>query len=672
MAISSPGIGSNLDVNGIVSKLMSVEQQPVTLLDKKEASYQAKLSAYGSVQAAVSSFQTAVQGLNNLSKFQSTKASPGDSTVLTASSSSIATAGSYNIDVTTLAQSQKLVAAGQTSLTAAVGAGASTTLTFDFGTVSGGTFATGTYTGASFVSNGAGVKTVTIDSSNNSLAGIKDAINNANVGVTASIVNDGSTSPYRLVFASNTMGANNSIKLSVSGDATLTGLLSHDPANDTGQNLSESVTAQNAAFSVNGVAISKTSNSVSDVIQGVTFNLLKASSSTTLSVSQDTSSVTTSVNALATAYNSLNKTLADLTAYDPKTKTGGPLLGDSTVRTIQTQIRRALSTPLSNPSGSYSTLGQIGVSFQKDGSLAVDSSKLQTAINTNFGDIAGLFATNGKATDSLVSYTGSTANTKPGVYALSISQTATQGNALGTVDLTAAAPITITDGVDDALSMMVDGISISVKLGAGTYATADALATEVQSKINGVSALSSAGGSVAVSLVGGMMSITSNRYGSTSSVTGITGSAEPALMNSAVSTAGADVAGTLGIDSATGAGQKLTGTNGAADGLSVTVSGGITGSRGAVSYTQGYAYQLNLLTTSLLSSTGSITSRTSGVNASIADIGKRRETLNTRLAAVEARYRAQFTSLDTLISGMNTTSNFLTQQLASITANTKG
>ena len=670
MAISSPGIGSNLDVNGIVTKLMSVEQRPVTLLDKKEASYQAKVTALGSVQGAVSTFQSALQGLVSITKFQSTKATPADSTVVSASSSSIATSGSYTIDVTTLAQSQKLVAAGQTSVTAAIGSGAATTLSFDFGTISGGTFATGAYTGAGFTSNGAVVKSVTIDSSNNSLSGIKDAINNAKIGVTASIVNDGGVSPYRLVLSSDTMGKTGSVKLSVSGDAALSGLLSHDPANDTGQYMSESITAQHADFKVNGVPITKTSNSISDVIQGVTFNLLKASSSTTLSVSQDTASVVTSVNALASAYNDLNKTLAGLTAYDPKTKVAGPLLGDSAVRTVQTQIRRMLSTPLSNPSGAYSALGQIGVSFQKDGSLAVDASKLQSAISTNFKDIGGLFAASGKTSDSLVSYSSATANTKPGSYALSVSQLATQGNALGSAAL--AGPITITSGVDDGLSLTVDGNSVNVTLGAGTYATPDALALEVQSKINGVSALSSAGSSVAVTATGGVLSINSNRYGSTSNVTGIGGTAAPALMGTPVTTAGLDVAGTLGGSTATGSGQTLTGATGGASGLRVTITGGSApDSRGTVNYTQGFAYQLNQLTTDLLSSSGPISSHTGGINKSIEDIGKRRAMLNTRLASVEARYRAQFTQLDTTISSMTTTSNYLTQQLASLAANTK-
>lgn len=670
MAISSPGIGSNLDVNSIVSQLMSVERRPVTLLDRKEASYQAKLTAYGSLQGAVSSFQSAVKSLADVTKFQGMKASAADTTIVTASSTSIATAGSYAIDVTTLAQSQKLVAAGQANVTSAVGGGASTTLTFDFGTISGGTLdALGKYgAGTSFTSNGAGTKTVTIDSSNNSLSGIKDAINNAKIGVSASIVNDGGATPYRLVLSSDALGKSNSLKVSVSGDATLTGLLAHDPANIAGQSLSESVTAQNADFKVNGVAVSKTSNSVSDVVQGVTFNLLKAGA-TTLSVSRDTATVTSSVNAFAAAYNTLNKTLADLTAYDAKTKQAGPLLGDSTVRSIQTQIRRVLGTPLTG-GGSYTTLSQVGVTFQKNGALAVDSAKLQSAMNSNFNDIAGLFASTGKASDSLVSYTGSSANTKPGSYALNLSQVASQGNAAGSA---AIGSLTVTAGVDDALSLMVDGISASVTLGAGTYATADALAAEVQSKINGVSALSSAGGSVAVTQAGGVLTITSNRYGSTSNVSGIAGTGAVNLLGALpVSTVGVDVGGTLGSVAATGSGQVLTGSIGSgADGLRVTVTGGAAGSRGTVSFSQGFAYQLDKLTSTLLSSTGPITSRTGGINKSITDIGKRRDSLNSRLADVETRYRNQFTKLDTLISGMTKTSSFLTQQLASISANSK-
>ena len=194
-ATSSAGITTpTIDVAGIVSSLMAVEQQPITRLNKQISSYNAKISAIGSVQSALASFQTAAQGLNNLT-FNSFSATSSNTAAVSASASSIAKPGNYSLTVSQLAQAQNLVIAGQASATTAIGSGASTTLTFDFGTISGGTLSNGTYTGASFASNGSTTKSVTIDSSNNTLSGIRDAINAAGVGVTASIINDGSATP---------------------------------------------------------------------------------------------------------------------------------------------------------------------------------------------------------------------------------------------------------------------------------------------------------------------------------------------------------------------------------------------------------------------------------------------------------------------------------------------
>ena len=206
MAIASPGIGSNLDVNSIISQLVNLERRPIAVLDRREAGVQARITAFGTVQGALSSFQTAARGLSDAGRFLAFRATSGDSAVATITASAQATAASFSLDVTTLAQAQKLTAAGQTSSSAAIGNG---TLTFDFGTISGGTFnsATGKYSGAGFASNGSGIKTLTIDSSNNSLQGIRDAINGAQIGVTATLVNDGDpTAPHRLVLSSNNLG----------------------------------------------------------------------------------------------------------------------------------------------------------------------------------------------------------------------------------------------------------------------------------------------------------------------------------------------------------------------------------------------------------------------------------------------------------------------------------
>ncbi|MFZ1319199.1 MAG: flagellar filament capping protein FliD, partial [Candidatus Nitrotoga sp.] len=505
---------TNLDVNSIVNQLMTVERQPINKLNITEASFQTKLSAYGSIKGAVASFQTAMQNLGSAIKFTKLDAIPSDDTILSATASSIAVAGTYSLEVTSLAQAQKLVAAGQSSSTAAIGDGTPTTVTFDFGTINGGTLdsITKKYTGVtSFDSNGNGTKSITIDSSNNSLQGIRDAINAAKIGVTATIINDGSASPYRLALSSDNNGVSNSLKISVSGDTSVTNLLAHDPAAT--QNLSENVTATNANFKVNGVSVSKTSNSATDVIQGVTLNLKKiTTTSTTVTVAHDNASVSNSVAGFVKAYNELAKTLKDISAYNPATKQAAILQGDSTVRSLQSQLRNALGSPVVGASGALTTLSQIGISFQKDGSLGLDTSKLNSAITNNVSDIASLFSAVGKGTDSLITFNSATSNTKAGSYAVNVTQIATQGNTVGN----SAANTTITD-TNKELDVTVNGVSASITLNAGVY-TAQALAAELQAKINGASSFNNAGITVAVTQNSGVLSVTSSSYGSKSSV----------------------------------------------------------------------------------------------------------------------------------------------------------
>lgn len=662
---------TNLDINSIVSQLMTVEQRPLTALAKKEASYQAKLSAYGSVNGALSNFQSAISGLSNAAKLQALKATPSDTSVFTASASSIAIAGVYSLDaITKLAQSQKLAATGQASSTATIGNG---TLTFDSGAITGGTFdaATGKYTGATFTSSGAGTKTVTIDATNNSLQGIRDAINTAKIGVTATIINDGGASPYRLVLTSDSIGKANSIKVSVTGDAALSNLLAHDPGNNTGQSLAETATAQNAEFKVDGVSVSKASNTVTDVIQGVTLSLQKTTATpASLTVARDNATIKSSVESFVKAYNDLNKILKDISAYNPETKTGSILQGDSTVRMLQSKIHSVLNTPVGNTGGSLSTLSQIGVSFQKDGTLALDASKLNAAITSNFSDIASLFAATGKASDSLISYSSATSATRPGSYAVNVATLATQGKAAGNFNLNAGLN---TIAASTAINVTLDGTTASVALTAGSY-TASQLAAMVQSAINGNTSISAAGFSVAATVDGsGFLTLTSSRYGSASgvSLSDGSGTAVSAFMGTATSTAGVDVAGTIDGLAATGSGQFLTSSAGNSTGLKLLVSGGSTGVRGTASYSQGYAFTLDALATSLLGSDGQLSGRKTGLGNTIKDIGKQRDALNQRLEMIEKRYRAQFTALDTMLSSMNLTSNYLTQQLTALQNQTR-
>lgn len=670
MGIQSTGIGSGIDVNSIITKLMQVEAQPLTALAKKEASYQAKLSAYGSLNGALSAFQSSLSSLNNASTFQSLTATSSDSTIASASATSIATAGTYNINITKLAQSQILSSAGQASSTATIGAAATTTLTFQFGTITG-TAVNGVYPVApatSFAQDAnQATGTVTIDSSNNTLQGIRDAINLANIGVSASIVGDGSATPYHLVLNSSKTGFTSSMKISASGDATVAALLNYDPTAT--QAFTEVTTAQNAELKINGIDITSTSNSVTGAIQGVTLTTSKIGSAS-ISIASNPTAVQASVAAFVKAYNDLAGTMKSLTGYDAGTRKGGLLLGDAMAQSVQNQLRNTLSTAVNGLGGGLTTLSQIGVSFQKDGSLTLDSSKLSTALASNISDVGGLFAAIGKASDSLSSVTGSTSATKAGSYALDVSRIASQGNLTGDFILTN--PTTYASSV--TLNVTLDGISAPVTLAAGSY-TPTQLAALLQSSVNGTSTFSAAGLSLKASVNGsGFLVLQSDKYGSASNISLADGTATAASFTGTVTTgtAGLDVAGTLNGIAAVGSGQTLTGTTGSdAEGLKILVNGGAIGARGTVNFSRGYAYQLTNLLNGFLGSAGSIASSTDGVNRSIKDIGKQRETLNNRLYDVESRYRAQFTALDRVVSGLNNTSAFLSQQLAALTGTSK-
>lgn len=401
MALSSPGIGSNLDVNSIVSQLMAVESQPLAFLRKRESAYQTELSAYGSLKSVLASFQTSVQDLSSPVKLQANRASVADSGILSASADTSAVAGSYSVEVQQLAQQQKVGSAGFANVTDVVGTG---TLTFKYGSYDSGSNA--------FTPNSAKpAQTVTIDAAHNTLGGIRDAINAANIGVSATLVNDGSAN--RLVLTSRDSGSANSLRLTVSdNDATNTdtsGLsqLAFDPTAPagSGKNLAQAVAAQDAILKIDGITVTKPSNTLTDAIEGVKLSLLKTNlgSTTTLTVARDDQAVQASVEAFVKAYNGINTTIRNLTAYDAATRTGSPLQGDASTLAIQRQLRSVLSSPVSGLSGSLTTLSQIGIAFQKDGSLALDSAKLQKAIDNNFGDVSSLFAAAGNTLDSLAS-----------------------------------------------------------------------------------------------------------------------------------------------------------------------------------------------------------------------------------------------------------------------------
>jgi flagellar hook-associated protein 2 len=647
MALSAPGLGSNLDITGMVSQLMTAESKPLEQLNFREAAHQARLSAFTSIKGSLGNLRSTMTSLREMSRFSGFRASVGDSAVASVSVSGSPPAGNYSLEVTDLAQAQKLKSG--TVFSAATDTLGSGTITLQFGRYDAGTFQ---------LNADRGTQTITIDPAGSSLAAVRDAINNANAGVNANLVNDGTG--QRLVLASTSSGADNALRITVSdddGDNTdAAGLsrLAYDASSGGTSRMIETIAAQNAEFILDGIAISKSSNTVSDALEGVTLQLNKTNegSPTTLGVAKDTSAITSAVEAFVKAYNDSAKTLRDLSAYNATTKQGAVLQGDSTVLALQSQLRGMVATPLS---GELTALSDVGVRFDTNGSLGIDNTKLAAAISAG-KDVASLFAAGGRANDSLVRYVSATDIASPGQLGISISQVATRGTATGG----AVAALTIGAGSNDSLALSVDGSAINITLAPGTY-TANSLAAELQSRINGALKEAGATANVSVSQDAGALKVTSTRYGSASTVELTGGSALTDLFGTAVATAGLDVAGSVGGVVGTGTGQRLN-----AGGISIDVQGTATGDRGTLNFSRGYADQLFTLVDKMLGSEGAIAGRTDGINASIKDIGTRRTRMNERLAMVEKRYRTQFIALDTMISRMTQTSTFLQNQLSSL------
>lgn len=653
-SISTPGIGSGLDVNGILDKLMTVERQPLVALQNKQTSFQTRLSALGSLKSSVSSFQDSVNALNTASKFTGKSATVADSTIATVSASSSAIAGSYTLQVTSLADPHRLHSEPFTDANTVIGSGS---LTFTFGT-----FDAGVFTANADKSS----QTVTISSNQNTLAGIRDAINQANIGVRANIVNSNGEAQLTLVTTEG--GAANSLRITTTDDdgthTNTSGLsqLAYDPeaAAGSGQNLTQTNPATDAEVTIDGINITSSSNTLTNPVDGLTINLLKETSGagTQITVAQDVTTAQAAVDQFVKNYNVLANQISLLTSYDADTKQAGPLNGDATARSIQSSLRNMLNQSLTGLSGTYTSLSSIGVSFQKDGTLALDSTKFQNAIKDDADAVSALFAQVGRSTDSRVSYSSATSAAVVGSYAVDITQAATQGTLVGD----AAAGLTITTGVNDTLTLDVDGTTATVTLAAATYGSANALAAEIQSKVNGASALSTLGKGITVTQSAGVLSITSKTYGSTSMLANLSGNAASGLFGAApVLTTGQNVAGTIGGQSGTGSGQFLT-----SNGLTLKVTATSAASYGTVTYSKGYASLLTSALDDYLKSDGLFQSRTDGINASIKSIQGQQEALNQRLTRVEANYRAQFTALDTMIASLNQTSSFLTQQLEAL------
>ncbi|WP_314142875.1 flagellar filament capping protein FliD [Buttiauxella noackiae] len=382
-SISTLGIGSGLDLSSILDSLQAAQKATLTPISKQQSSFTAKLSGYGTLKSALVSFQTANTALNKADLFTATSTT-STSTAFSATTTGNAVAGKYTINVTQLAQSQTLTTRNTQPDTKTAVATGDSVLT---------------------IQQGGDKKPLTIDISaaNSSLSGIRDTINNAKAGVSASIINVGN-GQYRLSITSDDTGSDNAMSLSVSGDSTLQSFMGYNgTSTDAANGMEESVSAQDAELTVNNIKITNSSNTISDALEDITLNLSSVTTGTqTLTITKDTSQAESAVKAWVDAYNSLQDTFSSLTKYTAvdsgatQDSGNGALLGDSTLRTIQTQLKGLLNNPQS--SSSFKTLAQIGVtSDPSTGKLELDSDKLKTALKKDAAGVKEMIVGDGKA-----------------------------------------------------------------------------------------------------------------------------------------------------------------------------------------------------------------------------------------------------------------------------------
>ncbi len=370
--ISSAGLGSGLNVDDIVSKLVALERTPITQISKRVDGLKTELSSYGKVQSALSTLRDAASKLTNPTTWSGTLATSSDPTSVTVSAGAGAATGSVSVTAQALAQSQTLVSGTPyASSTTTVGQG-SLTITLGKWTTDGGT--PPTYTDFTDKA-GATPITINIGEGQDTLAGIRDAINGANAGVTASIINDANGA--RLTLRSTASGETNAFRIDAGGGLADLG---YDPRIGV-TSLIQTLPAQNARALINGIEVSSETNSLKEAIDGLNITLLKTSTiPASIAVSQDKDSIKKLITDFTTAYNAVNALLRDQTKYDSSSKTAGPLQGDSTAVGLQSQLRSIIGGTTSL-AGSLSRLAQIGLEAGTDGNLKVTDAKLNTALS---------------------------------------------------------------------------------------------------------------------------------------------------------------------------------------------------------------------------------------------------------------------------------------------------
>lgn len=657
--INFNGLVSGLDTSSIIDGLLQIQQRQVDQQNARRAVVLTRQSAFSGVEARLSSFRGALSRLSSLgnSALRGKATNSSHEEILTATASSKAVNGTYKLKVTGLAAAHTLSSQTFASDESELATGA---LTLQVG-------------------SGSAVNII-INSTNNTLNGVAEAINNSAAEVTASVIRDesSSTQPYRLLLTSNKTGEDFAITVSTrfevpnGSEQTL--------AINTGSPVQAAADAVIELGSGAGKITAKSStNRFDNLIAGVTIDALTADATkeVTLTVSADAEKAAEAIGDFVDAYNDLNAYITEQTKYTSATGRAGLLLGDRSVTAIQAELQQALTTGIAGLSGQMNRLSTAGISFDDKGNLQFDEAQLKAALNGEVdgvdpNDVARLFALGADSTSFGVQFVVGSSRTQDGTVSVDITAAAERASITGT----ALAGSIVVNGSNNTLNISIDGTASSaITLRSGTYTQAE-YAQMVQDSINANEQLGSR--DVSVSVSGGRLKIETVAYGSAAKINGLSGNALATMgFVGTENDIGQDVVGKFIVggreETATGRGNILVGdkdNENTAD-LQVRVTLGNAdlgaGNEATLTVTRGYASRLDLAIADLSDEESSIIANANKRFTETAEsIQQSIDRLNARFEAQKESLLKQFTALENVLGQLQTTGNFIGAQLASL------
>lgn len=766
---SIDGLVSNLDTTSIVNAIIDAESGTVNHLTDRQTEVTNQLTTYNSISALVVAMQSKITPLLNASAFAVPSVSVSNEDVLTATAEGTVTSGTYSLTVNALASNHQIASQGfDDPASASLG------------------------TGAIQLSVGSGsAHTFTIDGSNNTLTGLKNAINQAKIGVTASVISDGSSAnAYRLLLTANATGEANAISITsnlTGGTAPDFSNSSFDEVESLGAPLGTSSIALGAGASYSGsqnkvytftvagsgsqtvgsgtvtinwtdgtnsgafdvtaagsevaltgdgsdgltltfgagtlaagdqfqvqtftpllqrasdakvslgslsgggspIVVTSASNTITDLIDGLTLSLKDTSTSPVIiSAGVDKDAIKQRITDMLNGYNEVMRAIDKQFTYNPDTQEAGTLLGDQFLLSVQSNLRSQMTGAIQGLPQASRMLRSLGIQTAANGLMTlVDSNALFDKIDSDLGAVRDLFVDSGNSSNALISFVSATSDTleTDTPYNVDITQAATRYVLQGkTIINPADTPITLTSA-SNKIKMTLDGIaSDEIVLSARDYTSGDDLASEIQQKIKADSALADRGLTAEWVDLGatGYIKLTSGSYGSSSTITFDTQSstalATLGLKEGTTAIAGHDVEGAINGEAATGAGRFLTGKagNASTEGMRLEVrltEADLTdGADGAITFNRGFASRLGRTADSIArASDGSIAGRTKGLQAQLDDLKTQIDDQKARLEVRRASLFEKFTQLEVVLNQFKTQSDFLSQQLAQLSSNTK-